>query len=188
MIRITQEFDSIEEAVLALGRQVGQTPEQQAAPAPAAPSTRKGRADKGKLRGAYEKVRALGKEVTPAMAEAAMLITPEQINAGAVVKSAEQATAGPAGSVAVTDAGKAGTTSATPTSTPATPVPEAAPAPEVKMADVQARLTKLFNEKGLETAMQVLSRYGAQALREVKKDELPALYAHMQVVIEGGTV
>ena len=204
MIKVTFEFPSVEEAIVALGKLAGirgkaskpSTHDQEAArvaagliPPPAATleaavatatptAVRKPRADKGQVRGSYK-----------------------EKNAGAVAQSpTDEATAAtqPPSGAGTTDVGKAQEGLANSTSTTPAGVPAAVPAPKtvaqapatVKSgtvsspvntpaatvpteAEVQVALEAVFNSKGLAKAQEVLSRFGAQRLRDL----LPAARA-----------
>jgi hypothetical protein len=189
MVKITLEFPGVDEAIVALGKLVGASVKAakpaaaiaQGAPAPDAPTTRRGRADKGKPRGPHK----------PAEPSA---------NAGAT-GSATAGQPGPAGPQASTDPHRAGNDAGV-TLTSADPVHPVAPAAAqpapasvagpaaavLPEAEAQAALEALFNGKGLVTAQEVLSRFGVVKLRDLKPAQRAEFIAKAKAVLAGEAV
>lgn len=185
MIKVTLEFERVDEAIVALGKLVGTSTKVASASeavtltnaaAASRPSKRRGRSDKGQPRGSY-KVDA----------------TTNAAGAGAPLVATDPVTV----SAAVTDPGNAGT-AATPTSTVADKVsqatqeagapPAVAPAATITDKDAQASVSKLFEAKGLQVALQVLSRFGAKAVRELKPTQYVEFVQKVNDVLNGGEV
>ena len=174
-VSVTLEFDSVEAAIAALGKQMvgapgvtqrgerGADKAKDAGSNPAAgtaPTTRsrKPRADAGKPRGPYKDA-----EAAKAAAPATTSIPPS------------------AGSSAVTDPSNAGV-AATSTSTPADPVPVASAPnnePAVTIEDCRARLEKLFDAKGIVAAQDVLSRFGVKRAGDMKPEQYADFIQHV---------
>lgn len=174
MIKVTLEFPSIEAAIATLGKimvaapKAGVVKDKVVAPAPApvegdkpqppgvvpaqaAATTRKPRADAGKKRGSYKNAEASATPVSPGE------------NTGD-------------GQTQVTDASKAADQAANSTSTPsdapkgATPPAKTASVPPSE-ADAQAALEKVFTNKSLAAAQDVLARFGVKRLRDLLPEQ-----------------
>lgn len=133
---------------------------------PVAPAAkpRKGRADAGKVRGPYKGPTILEKTA------AAGLTIPPPPDVPAVAPKPVAPDAGPA--LAATS-----------------PAASAAPAATVlTAADAQQWVAKLFEAKGLSTALDVLSRHGAKAVRELRPEQYGQFVADVKRVLEGGVV
>ena len=151
MIRITLEFPSVDQAIVALGKLVGAPlkvasdagSQASAAQAPGAPTihARKGRADKGKPRGS---------RTEPTVA---------------ATTAPEQGVSVPA---VVTAIGVRHSTAAAPPTVGLTVVPSAA---IPSAADAQQGLEKLFEQKGIAAAQDLLARYGVKRLRDLKENQ-----------------
>lgn len=59
---------------------------------------------------------------------------------------------------------------------------------EVNEADVQKALEQVFNEKGMNTARDLLSRYGAKRLGELKHEKYGEFAEHAKRVLAGEPV
>jgi len=177
-VRVTLEFEKIDEAIVALGKLVGGQPSKAADSAapikpvagPSATKPRKPRNDAGKPRGPYT-----------VNAEAVV-----QPPTGEATAQAGIASSAPASGAGVTDAGKTADKAVTPMSTVPVEVPAAASAP--KTADAQAAIAKLFDAQGLQGAMFVLSRYGVKAVRELKPEQYAPFIADVEKALAGGVV
>lgn len=150
MIKITLEFKGVDEAIVALGKLVG-APVATAASSPvgaekpAAPTTRKPRADAGKKRGSYKNVEAPAKESdekTDSSSGALAASTPETAAAPVV----PEPSASPAGGAA------------------------AAP----KEEDAQAALEVVFTGKGLPAAQTLLAKFEVTRLRDLPAEKRAA--------------
>lgn len=196
MIKVTYEFASVEEAIVALGKLVGTASKRPVvaadvkgaeSPSLAVPATRRGRSDKGQARGSYK---------NPASNQ-------EQGQAGSA-QTAESVgnNAGPAVTAPSNAAPLAATLTATPAVVPAVPGTQpvaatflTAPSPEGAVAaaalsekDAQAAISKLFDAKGIKTAMDLLARYGCKVVREMKADKYGAFVADVERILAGGDV
>lgn len=185
-VKVTLEFENVDAAIVGLSKLVGTSQASKAQPAKSPdstvvgqasqPSKRRGRSDKGQPRGSY-KVDA----------------TTNAAGAGAPAVATDPVTV----SAAVTDPGNAGT-AATPTSTVADKVsqatqeagapPAVAPAATLTDKDAQAAVSKLFEAKGLQIALQVLSRFGARVVRELKPTQYAEFVQKVNDVLNGGEV
>ena len=177
MVKLTLEFKSVDEAIVALGKLAGlktsaapvvpvakadQGSKDGSTPAPAAAEPapqRKPRADKGQKRGAY---------------------APRQETTGA----------GTGASTATETAsnGSTGTTDVSASTTPAAPlantVDRAAAAPTT-IEDVQAALNDLYTAKGHDVSMQVLSRFGVNRAKNLLPGAYAEFVAKARAVIAG---
>jgi hypothetical protein len=171
MVKISLEFKSVDEAIVALGKLVGAAgpkpvvggksgsvaaspPVSDTPPAPA--TSRKPRADKGAKRGAY----------APRIEPVPPIVVPQPVTNPAT----EAVTApgvGSAGDTAVVekqaDPGKAADQAANPVSTPST-------AASVTLEQAQAAMERVYKAKGVDVAKQILARLGTNRV----KDILPA--------------
>lgn len=189
MIKVTLEFDSVDATIVALSKLVGVVPskavnpatiKQHAETAPAiqdTPNKRRGRSDKGQPRGSY-KVGAATTSAAPvangsAQADASLTAGPKPSTQDSAPAVAEPKPAAPVSSPGVAHE--------IPSTTGVAP---AAAAP--KTADAQAAVAKLFEAKGLAAAMDVLSRYGAKAVRELKPEQYAPFIADVDRVLAGG--
>jgi len=193
-VKVTFEFPSIEHAISWLGTKVmagaplqvkagainagsgtGADPKASLPPsvAPATPK-RKGRADKGKPRGSYK-------------------------DKGQVAKVVDAPHTGTQGSAA--EVSTAGSSPALPTYTAvAAPIPaegdkpqpsgtlSGAAAPSATQEEVQALFEKVFNQKGMKTGRDLLSRYGIKRMPELPKEMYGEFAQHAKTVLEGGEV
>ena len=158
--RVTFEFDSVDEAIVALGKLAGTkpvlTPEQAAAAEKvvALEKARKGRNDKGKKRGPYgahpqdaekkEEISANTAENTPATKD----IPAEPAKEGEVLPPEQPA------------------------------IPSA--------ADAQKALEELFNKRGIEVARDALSRFGCKRVSELKEGSRAEFIALVEKAIAEG--
>lgn len=149
MVKVTLEFLSVDQAIVALGKLVvapvkatqpvppQASTDKAEAPAPAATTTkRKGRSDKGQPRGPH----GATKEAAPGAAPA------------------EGDKPQPSG---VTPSPAAASTVETPTGPAQTP----------KTEDVQKALEGVFNKHGAQVAMNLLARFGVKRLRDLKPEQ-----------------
>ena len=168
MIKVTLEFESADQAIVALGKIVGAPVASRAWPAkspigstevgPDAPTTkRRGRSDKGQPRGSY-KDSATTQAAAPAeKLESTDLISP--VPAAAAPAPEQPPVVG----------------------SPPAPVP-------AKIEDAQAAIAKVFNEKKIDVAMQVLSRFGCKAVRELQAGQYAEFIQKCNDVLAGGAV
>jgi pyruvate dehydrogenase E2 component (dihydrolipoamide acetyltransferase) len=167
-VKITLEFKSVDEAIVALGKltpeahakalaAATQVPAAAAAPATEAPAkTRKPRADAGQPRGPYKTteqnaVAAGGAPTGTQPTEAPAQSTPAQAPVAPAAAAVPATAAQPQAS---------------------TPAPESAPAAAVVVPtpeQVQAAVEGLYNAKGFDICSEVLGRYGVKR----GKDLLP---------------
>lgn len=188
MIKVTLEFESADQAIVALGKLVGaplkvasgSASKDSAAQAPGAPTTtRRGRSDKGQPRGSYKvdattQAAAQGTEENRSTLESAQVIGK---GGDSSVSSSTPVAAAPQ------------TAAATPVEgdkpqPPGTTSPAAVP----KIEDAQASIAKVFNEKKIDVAMQVLSRFGVKAVRELKSAQYAEFIQKCDDVLAGGAV
>lgn len=170
-IKIHLEFDSVDEAIVALGKMVG-TPVRAANPAvtagapavQAAPATtRKPRSDAGKPRGPHKQPNAAPQDQdrkAPATADSALTTSP--------------AVAAPESAVAP---------AAAPTQAPTAPAVPAATVPTQEA--VQAAVEKLYNAKGMEVTRDTLARFGVKRAKELPDDQRAAFIAKAEAVAAG---
>lgn len=161
MIEIVLKFSSIDEALVAMAKMVDPSAVK-AQPAPTASAereARKGRRDKGQKREPYG--------------------PRKETEAGAAVAQPGNA----AGSDPAPAAASVGVSPA-PTP-PVTPAP--APAPTVQGAPItpQQAMETLFNKKGIEITRQVLSRFGAQRVRDLTPDQHADFVTKATAVADG---
>lgn len=198
MVKVTLEFSTVDETIVALGKLVG-TPLKVAsgpargsvAQAPGVPTTsfvapkpnkaRRGRSDKGQQRGPY-------KTDAATMSGGA---------AGHPVDTGnDELKLSSVGVLGVTDTGKAAVEAANLISTVPSPVPvapepiktaapdvpttsgliqpaetPAAAVPVYKQADIQAAVQKIFAEKGLDTALRLMQQFGATSYSKIKPEQ-----------------
>lgn len=162
-VQVSITFNSIDQAIVALGKMVGAAPAPHKgaagsaqAPVVPAPATRKGRADKGHKRGVY----------APRQPEAKGEGTVEPLDSGEARKAL------PATAI---DA-----------------VPAAAPTPEASLAEpvpsheaAQKALEQVFEKRNLDTARDILSRYGAARLRDLKPEDRAAFIKDAEASVAG---
>lgn len=176
MIKVTFEYATVDEAIVALAKLVG-VPQSKApltastggsnatGGAASQPSTRRGRSDKGQARGSYK--------------------NPPTVAAAPVVP--EPVVSPTTGAVAIPE--PAAPAQAPVASTVANPPLESgsgAAAHTVK--DLLEAIGKVFNTKGLPVALQVLSRFGANTYRDIKPEQYAEFIKHAVFVSEGGAV
>jgi hypothetical protein len=160
MVKITLAFDSVDQAIVALGKLVGTPAAKPASDKPA----RKPRNDAGQPRGPHASRAAPEKAPTiPVVASATA--QPAAENGGNVQS-------------AVPDPSKATDKAANSTSTPA-PAPkgaEPAPAtnatPGTTLEQAQAAMEKVYKAKGVDTAKQILARLGTNRVKDIKPEAL----------------
>lgn len=194
-IKITIEFKSVDEAIVALGKMVA-APGAPATAANAAPvaaaSPRRGRSDKGQKRGEYkprqqegvpasaipEEGKTTGNSASrvtesrsgdPAASSTVLQAPGNAVSAPATAEAA----APTAKSAAVLDAG-------TPTSSKAT-IGD-------KDEECQKVLGEIVEKRKLEAALALLSRYGVQKLRDIPKDMRDEFLQHAKLVAQGGAI
>jgi hypothetical protein len=156
-IKVTLEYNSVDEAIVALGKLIG---------APVAPvKERKGRADAGQKRGEYKPRETKG---APASA------TPSQGDTGGNTQTgvSDPAKAGEAATPqsTVLDAPKGpapqapatATTAGAPPSTPAETIGD-------KDGDAQAAIAKVYAEKSMDAVRVLLADFGVNRVRDVPK-------------------
>jgi hypothetical protein len=159
MIKVTLEFKSVDEAIITLGKLVemrngkpvlGPAPESLTEPliTGAPPATRRSRADKGQKRGSYKNVAA---------SDAPQGTTAE--TAGAAVPAVQNPGLVPA------------PTAATPEVSPGTQAGTGGQSPAPAVEEVQAVLEKLFNAKGANAAIDLLSRFGCKRGRDLLPEQ-----------------
>jgi len=163
MIKVTLEFPSVEAAIATLGKimvgasvkSVAQTHEAKTAepPAPAAPTSRKPRADAGKKRGPHQTA-AAGTAPVEGDKPQPPGVTPAPVAAPETAAPASEANA--------------------PSATVQTQAPAAAAPSE---ADAQAALEKVFAGKGLQAAQATLASFGVTRLRDIKPEDRAAFIA-----------
>jgi hypothetical protein len=199
-VKITLEFNGVDEAIVALGKlvvapvkaaaknppapaaveivgqsaavAVAEKTEQPAAAEGPAPKTRKPRADKGQARGPYNKDAA-------------------GASASALIPSNPGSNAGPA----VTDPSN-GETPPTSTSTPAVaPVVAAtsgeatnAPAAPVTDAQVMAAVEKIYGARGYDDTAAVLARFGAKKWAQLLPEQRGEFIAKIDRVLAGEAI
>lgn len=177
-IKVTFEFATVEEALVALGKIGGIE-----AASPAAAKERKPRDDAGKPRRPYKARGATdgaGATTTPAAAakpgdghegvtESRTESAPASPAAAPAASSTVPSVAGPA---AVTPAAQAGSTTA--------------PAPTATHEQAQAALVKLFETRGTDLTRDVLSRFGVTRLRDLNEAKLGEFKAAAEKATETG--
>jgi len=190
MIRVTLEFATVEETILALGKMSalgkarraanasapqlpGAGADETAAPPsaavpPAPPAGRKPRSDAGRPRGSYKKGAGEGNA---------------DANTAAPAPSALPSPAAPAMESPAPSVGKdhepvaAGQDAVAPDASDASaesPAPAAPAATAPSAAEAQAALEALFNEKGIEAARKTLGAFGVQRLKDLKEADRAA--------------
>ena len=181
-IKITLEFKSVDEAIVALGKMVA-APQAAvtAKPAPhdtgsgsvAAATSRKGRSDKGQKRGEYK----------PRTSEAG--------NLPATLKPGETFNVEPGDGSIVVNAAPQGQPEAQAQKAQVTDqaVPAgAAPTIGDKDTEAQAVLESVLAKRGLNDALALLSRYGAKKLRDIPKSMRDEFMQHAKQVAAGGAI
>ncbi len=162
MVKITLEYTSMDQAIVALGKlaalpvkanipvaAVGA--QEAAAPAASATRTRRVRADKGQARGPHGGVTT---EVPRDTSNDTRELTPEEEKAFADAKAYA---ADNAARQALQDARK-----------PVAPAEIPAPVPD---ADTQKVLALVINKCGVEVAIRLLSKFGVKRARELKPEQ-----------------
>lgn len=168
-VKVTFEFANAEEAIVALGKIIG-APTTAAVP-PAAPQqlaekpARKPRADKGQPRDPY------GPR------------NPEANAAGAGAPVGAQPQGAPAQS----------TPAQAPTAAPAAAAPQATPPAAPAAAaptdnEVQAAVEKLFNAKGFDDCLALLSRFGVKRGKDLPGDQRANFIRRVDGVIAGEAI
>lgn len=76
----------------------------------------------------------------------------------------------------------------TPTAQDPTPAPAEPAKGEVTEADVQKALEEVFNTKGMNTARDLISRYGVKRLAELKREKYAEFVGHAKKVLAGEPV
>lgn len=174
MVKITLEFKSVDEAIVALGKLVGiktsaapqekvNAAQSSVVPAAAVESgKRKPRADKGQKREPY--------------------------------KPREQEAAAPEKDGTVQSDRGTGKTGSALTLTPAAGAPDVASPPAALGAktpheiDVQAAVEKLYGEKGYDTTLAALSRYGVKRGKDLLPEHRANFIADVARILAGGAV
>lgn len=186
-VQVTLNFNSMDEAILALGKlAVGAAPIKAAVatgksgaeiPVPATSTAtkpgRKPRNDAGKPRGSYKEPAApdvLATSVAPAPTPAAPV--------AADPKAAAPETAG------ARQSDKVGSGAASADPTPAA----AAPVKPISDEQIQSAIQALWDAKGAATTLAVFSRFGVKVGRELKPEQRADFIAKALAVIEGETV
>lgn len=75
----------------------------------------------------------------------------------------------------------------TPKAKPAEPEVETEDLPAVTAAEVKTAMTRVRDELGEDTISELLTAFGAKALKEVSKDDWAALVAAANVALDGGS-
>jgi hypothetical protein len=163
-VKVTLEFKSADEAIVALGKLVGiktsaapaavaagpQGAESPAVvPAAAEPRTRKARADKGQPRGPYK--------ITGEPAEMVQKDGTDKAAASAPAKSAP----------------------------PAAPTQTPGPTGTATLAEVQAALNELYEKNGHDVSLAVLSRFGVDRAKNLLPEAWADFIAKARAVIAG---
>lgn len=200
MIRVTLEFATVEETILALGKMsaLGKARRAASAPAPqlpgagadetaappsaavppAPPAGRKPRSDAGRPRGSYKKGAGEGNAdantANPAPSAPPSPAAPAtESPAPAVGKDHEPVAAGQ--DAVAPDASDASAES---------PAPAAPAATAPSAAEAQAALEALFNKKGIEAARKTLGAFGVQRLKDLKEADRAAFIAQAKGALE----
>lgn len=198
MIKVTLEFVSVDQAIVALGKLAGtgkvQAAAQEAAVSPSPATPRKGRSDKGKARGPQsatgaspvegDKLQPPG-EVTPPVAPEpnAGGTAPVEGATGSKVGDSEgqaEGRPGAGGGTVVTDTGNSGDKPATQPSTPTESSSPSAPQPE----KVQAALQKLFETKGAGAAIGLLADFGVKRGRDLPAEKHAEFIAKVEGLLK----
>jgi hypothetical protein len=160
MVKITLAFDSVDQAIVALGKLVGTPAAKSASDKPA----RKPRNDAGQPRGPHASRTA--PEKAPTIPVVASATTQPAVENGGNVQSA------------VPDPSKATDKAANSTSTPA-PAPKGAESasatiatPGTTLEQAQAAMEKVYKAKGVDTAKQILARLGTNRVKDIKPEAL----------------
>jgi hypothetical protein len=182
-VKVTFEFPSIEHAISWLGTKVmagapvaklslSSVANQGVIPAGATPAenapaarTRKPRNDAGKRRGSYKNTAAPDAITTSAASPAPVApVAAVPIAAVAAPIPAEGDKPQPSGTLS------------------------GAAAPSATQEEVQALFEKVFNQKGMKTGRDLLSRYGIKRMPELPKEMYGEFAQHAKTVLEGGEV
>jgi hypothetical protein len=177
MIQVTFEFPSIEAAIVAMGKLADMKPAPKPGPALAATMGPDGEIKYGPP--APPAAKKVDAEVKPT---AAKTDAPKAPRKGRSDKGKPRGAHAPAAAPEVAPAAPAAAPEVAPEVAPAAPE-----APAATQADAQTALEKLFNAKGVEAAMGVLSRFGAGRLRELKPEMYGEFVAKCNAVLAGGT-
>ena len=182
-VKVTLEFSSVPEAIVLLGRLVGSPAAQPAAaevPPPVQTQTvRKGRSDKGQQRGSYKSVADPGANVAQGAAPSAPpAVTTQPTDSSTVGGGAVQSA--PAPDAVVTSA---------PAPTPSAPAAQVAAAvqdaPPKTKEEAEAAVSAVYNKFGLKPTLELLSRFGVKAIRELNPSQYGELVAKCDKVMAG---
>lgn len=214
MIRVTLEFATVEETILALGKMsaLGKARRAANAPAPlpgagvdepaappsaavppAPPAGRKPRSDAGRPRGSYKKGAGDGKAdantAAPAPSAPPSPAAPEMESpASSVGKDHEPVAAGQNANAAGDRAAAGAAEVAGPgkeAEEAANPESTRSAAPVApSAAEAQAALEALFNAKGIEAARKTLGAFGVQRLKDLKEADRAAFIAAVGGALE----
>ncbi len=185
-VKITLEFNGVDEAIVALGKlvvapvkaaaknpsapaaveivgqsaavAVAEKTEQPAAAEGPAPKTRKPRADKGQARGPYNKDAAPEQASTPAPESAASAAAPTPAAPAQTVPQAPAQSAAPAAAGPVTD------------------------------AQVMAAVEKIYGAKGYDDTAAVLARFGAKKWAQLLPEQRGEFIAKIDRVLAGEAI
>lgn len=187
-VKVELVFNTVEEAIAALGKVAGIAPASIASVTPPAveKTPRKGRSDAGQPRG--PNARTAG-EQNAAGASAGANATATAGNSTTGTTDPSKAPEQGANSTSTTPAAPTAAAPQAPaavTTAPAAPIP--APAAPIDDATIQAGVEKLFNAKGFDDTALVLSRFGVQRGKDLLPVQRAEFLAKVDAVLAGGAI
>lgn len=178
-VQVALTFNSVDEAIVALGKLVTAggkvAPQPAAAPQPAEKKERKGRSDAGQPRGPHKK------DESNAAAAGGSTTGTSPVTPAAVASTTT-------GAPAASEPGVAQAASAVPAKPAAPAAPTQPPSAPATTDDVQTAIAKLYEDRGHIDCESVLSRFGVKRGKDLLPDQRAPFIAKVNRVMAGEAI